>query len=105
MTNKRNTMKQMPIKDEVVVHVNYESSDLPATVRQFKPVVYKEGGTFCCILGPDRQTGIFASGSSVNEALRNWDANVHQRLSHHNEDDEVARFMLDSLSVSKKDVW
>lgn len=95
----------MVIKDEAVVPVNYESLDLPATVRQFKPTVFKEGNMYCCILGPDRQKGVFASGSSVKEAIRNWDANVHIRLNRHKEDDEVARFMLDSLSVSKKDVW
>lgn len=102
---KENTMKQMVIRDEAVVHVDYESSDLPATVRQFKPVIYEEGNAFCCILGPDRDKGIYSCGGSVKEAIHNWDASFHKRLSNYKEDDEVARFVLDTLSVSKKDVW
>jgi hypothetical protein len=101
----KNIMKQMLIREEAVVHVNYESSDLPATVRQFKPVIFKEDEAFCCILGPDRDKGIYGCGRSVKEAIHNWDASFHKRLSNYKEDDEVARFVLDSLSVSKKDVW
>lgn len=98
-------MKQMVISEEAVVHVNYESADFPATVRQFKPVIFKEKDSFCCILGPDKETGVFGCGRSVKEAIKDWDASFHKRLSNYKEDDEVARFLLDSLSVSKKDVW
>lgn len=98
-------MKQMVISDEVVVHLDYGSGDLPAAVRQFKPVVYKEGDLFCCILGPDRKSGVFGCGVSLKEAIKDWDVNFHKRLNAGREDDEVAQFLRDNLSVSKKDVW
>jgi hypothetical protein len=101
----KTVMKQMVVRKEEIVPINYESANTPATVRQFKPVVFKEGNSICCILGPDRQQGIFACGSTLTEALRNWDTVFHKRLNEHKEDDEVTRFVLDNLSVSKKDVW
>ena len=57
---------------ENIIPIDYDSPDLPAGVRQYKPTLYKNGTSYCCCYGPDPQTGIFGSGYSPDEALKNW---------------------------------
>jgi hypothetical protein len=68
------------LKKEVVLRIDYNSKDLPQSVRELKPTVYLEDkNTFCCILGEDPEAGIFGCGRTPFEALLNWDQHLQQK--------------------------
>ncbi len=98
-------MKQMNIDENLVVNIDYTDSALSAIVRQFKPVLFKDGELICCLLGPDRDQGIFGCGSTEDEAIKNWEDAFRERFESNNEEDEVAAYIKDTLAISKKDVW
>lgn len=87
------------------VPVDYESEDLPGSVKEFEPVVYKDGSSFCCILGPDPEEGVFGRGNTVREALTDWDVHLRERVNNHAEGDKIAEYVLDSIAASKWVIW
>lgn len=98
-------MQQMNIDKSKVVPIDFESEDLPLPVRQFKPALYKEGELFCCILGPDPETGVYACGATEDGAINKWIAALNERMKNQNPDDKVALYIKDTLAASKNDVW
>lgn len=98
-------MKQMSVDESLIVHIDYEDPALSSAVRQFKPVLYKEDELFCCILGPDREQGIYACGSTEDGAIRNWEDAFRERVKSKNDDDEIVLYIKDTLTTLKKDVW
>jgi hypothetical protein len=98
-------MEQMRIPEEMLVHFNYEAKDVPQTVRELRPVIFQDGNDFCCVLGPDMKKGIFACGLSPQEALKNWQRNLDQRIKNHSDNDEVANYVVDALKASNKKIW
>jgi hypothetical protein len=98
-------MQQMNIDESKLVPINFESSDVPPAVRQFKPTLYKDGELFCCILGPDIEQGVHACGVTEDEAINEWTAALKERMQNTNPDDAVALYIKDTLATSKNDVW
>jgi hypothetical protein len=91
-------MEQMKMDGLEVIEMNYESPGLPETVRKLKPAVYKDGQSFCCLLGPDPQQGVFGCGKTASEALSDWDLHVKDRAVDHPFGDEIAEFIIARLS-------
>lgn len=98
-------MKQMNIPRQMQVPVDYERKDLSGPVRQLRPVVWKEGTDFCCLLGPDPQEGVFGCGATAEAAINDWETHMKQRLQQAGLADEVAQYVKDALETSKDDVW
>ncbi|HKG08888.1 MAG TPA: hypothetical protein VKB19_20625 [Pedobacter sp.] len=98
-------MEQMNIADSMKVDIDFSNQDLPASVRKLEPLVWKDGDTFCCVLGPDSQDGIFGCGESPEAALADWDAHLAQRLATSGLDDEVAQYARDVLKAGDTEVW
>ncbi|MCF6404617.1 hypothetical protein L3C95_17100 [Chitinophaga filiformis] len=98
-------MQQMNLEGLNVVELNYESADLPKPVRDFKPQVYQDGDSFCCLLGPDPQAGIFGCGPSPTAAMEDWVGHFNDRIKHPSPDDPIATEICDYLTTNKKDVW
>ncbi|MGN6491179.1 MAG: hypothetical protein ACTHLE_04225 [Agriterribacter sp.] len=73
-------MKQMNMDGLEVITVDYDSHDLPAVAKIFKPVIYKDGTAYCCLLGPDPQAGIFGCGETPKEAVIDWEAHLQAGL-------------------------
>jgi len=65
-------MKRMSIDKEIML-VDFTREDIPASVKNFQPSVYRDGEMYHCILGTERDTGIFGSGKSIDEAMVEWD--------------------------------
>ena len=65
-------MKQTSI-DKEIMHVDYSQEGFPESAKNFMPSVYRDGEMYHCILGTDKETGIFGSGKSLNEAMIEWD--------------------------------
>jgi L-2-hydroxyglutarate oxidase LhgO len=68
-------MKAKSLEKEKVL-IGYTGENVPESVKNFMPDVYKDGDWFICILGvePDAVTG---EGKSVEDAMKNWD-DAHQ---------------------------
>src|SRR3954468_17574205 len=98
-------MEQMNVPEDWKVTVNFDDPVLPASIKTFRPLVYQEGEAVCCVLGPDPQEGIFGCGTTVDEAMRDWDEHLQDRIQYHKEDDEVARFISDTLKADVKKIW
>jgi len=58
----------------------------------------------CVVPGPDLQEGVFGCGSTTEEALKDWDDHLKDRIGDHKED-EVARYIMDTLKASVNKVW
>ena len=92
-------MEQMKINPEAIVSVDYENQDLPTSVQQFKPPVFREGNAFCVLLGPDPQSGIFGCGRSVEEALRDWDNHLADEIDNPRENNETTHYVMSHLNT------
>lgn len=88
-----------------VISINYEDPTLPKLVREFRPAVYLDGQDYCCLLGPDPQEGIFGCGHNRQDAINDWIQHFNERISKPAANDKVATEIIDSLSISKGDVW
>jgi hypothetical protein len=95
-------MRQMNMDGMETVEVNYESSRLSDLVKELRPVVYKDGDSFCCLLGPHPATGIFGCGMTQKAALADWELHLHQQLSDPDADGEVIQYVRDTMETSKQ---
>jgi hypothetical protein len=86
-------MKQMDWPEDEKEKIDFSDPQLPAAVRILQPLVYKDGGSYCVILGPDPQEGVFGCGKTATEALNDWNEQLHERMAHSNENDEVANYI------------
>jgi hypothetical protein len=86
-------MKQLQVPEEMKVMVDISDPDIPASVKQLKPVLFQEGDAYCCVLGPDPQAGVFGCGNSAKEALQDWNKNLQILKKSGKEADEVLRYI------------
>lgn len=98
-------MKQLSIEEHCIVPLDYDSLEFSPAVRQFRPTLYRDAESFCCILGPDHEHAIEGCGSTEDEALKMWEKAFKERLKSTGEDDELVQFIRDTLATSKEDVW
>lgn len=98
-------MKQMDIPQQMQVPVDFESQDLSRRIKELRPVVWREGTDFCCLLGPDPQEGIFGCGNTAEAAMNDWETHLRERIENASISDEVAQYAIDTLNISKDDVW
>jgi hypothetical protein len=86
-------MEQMKPDGLEVVSLDYTDDTIPESVQRTHPLVYMDGSAYCCILGPDPQTGIFGCGPSVNDALQDFDHHFQDRLANPVDGDPVSEFI------------
>ena len=58
--------------------IDYSAYD--EEVQKLKPRVYADGEVFCCLSGPDAETGIFGTGASPDAAIKSWRENLQERF-------------------------
>lgn len=67
------------------IEVDYSLYD--EAVQKLKPKVYRQGDSFCCLSGPDKETGIFGSGGTPDAAIQAWRSALEERFKRlHGED-------------------
>ncbi|WP_285009447.1 hypothetical protein [Pedobacter faecalis] len=98
-------MKQMNIDESLKVTVDFEDETLPETARELQPLVWKEQDRYYCLLGPDRDSGIFGTGESLEQAISSWNEQLVQHLRTAPEEDEVALYVKDMFNSSPDKVW
>lgn len=98
-------MEQMKIDEAAQLQIDMDSANIPASVKEFRPTVFKEGNAFCCVLGPDPQAGVFGRGRTADEAMHDWDSHLKDLMDKRPEGNAVAQHVIDTLAVSKNKVW
>jgi hypothetical protein len=98
-------MEQMSLSGLETVPVNFEQEDLPPSIKEFMPAVYRDGDAYCCILGPDPLAGVFGCGDSLTEALKDWDHQLKERIKEHEDGDPVAEYIMDTMQAKNWVVW
>ena len=81
-------MEQMNINADWQVAIDYEHSDVPTAVKELKPVVWKDGDSYCCLFGTDAASGIFGCGDTPIKALLDWDDHLRERIQQADPNDE-----------------
>lgn len=99
-------MRQMRIDPALRVPIDLRGASIPESVRQLDPVLFRDGSSYICLLGPDPQSGVYGSGRSPQEALSEWDKELRERLQlPENPQDDVLSYVRDSLESGEMHVW
>jgi hypothetical protein len=85
-----------------LVAINYEESGFPSSFLAFKPLVFRDGQIYCCLLGPNPQEGIFGFGNSVDYAISNWDLEFKKRLIKNPKKDPTVQFIAYKIRMYKR---
>ncbi|SIN65345.1 hypothetical protein [Chitinophaga niabensis] len=90
-------MEQMRINPVDQVFIDYESETISPYVYTFRPVVYEDGNAYCCILGPDREAGVFGSGTTPKDAMEDWEKHVQELIAGPKRNSSTAQFIIDNF--------
>jgi hypothetical protein len=55
--------------------IDYNSPNIPASVKELKPTIYKEGINWCVSSDEDIAGGILGYGVTPEQAMQDFDAN------------------------------
>lgn len=55
------------------IKIDYSKKEIPFSVKNFLPDVYRDGDVYYCIWGTDASNTIIGAGQNIDEALTNWD--------------------------------
>jgi hypothetical protein len=69
------------------------SAELSGPAGALRPVVFREGDSFCCLLGHDPQTGVMGCGSTPDAAVQDWNDRLKQHLAEHDDDDYIVQYV------------
>lgn len=72
-------MEQMNIPSELIVDFDYRHAD--KIIQVLKPVIWKDGDSYCCLLGPDPSIGIFGCGDTPEDATEDWQDSLKLAMS------------------------
>ena len=61
------------------VQVNFTDMNIPASVSNFRPEVYKDGECYICVLAPGTAHSIYGEGDTLEAALDAWDKAYHEK--------------------------
>jgi hypothetical protein len=86
-------MEQMNTDGLQVVRIDYGATDIPDSVQETRPVAYRRGEQYCCLVGPDEARGILGCGATMKEALTNFDLHFKIRLKQPVHGDPVTEFI------------
>lgn len=93
-------MEQLDIPSGLQLPINYQSSDVSGLVRYLRPVLFRKGGGYCCLLGPNTESGILGCGSSPQKAITDWERKIADLLLNAPEADQLVTFIKNALKTS-----
>jgi hypothetical protein len=96
-------MQQMQVPEEMKVNMDFQDESLPQSVKELRPLVWKDGDSFCCVLGSDPQLGIFGCGDTPTEALKDWDNHFQEWKDQPHDDKELELYIMETLNAKGKD--
>lgn len=98
-------MEQMNVDESMKVDIDFSEGVLPKSAKKLQPMVWKNGDSFCCLLGSDPQAGVFGCGDSPLLAIVEWDTHLTTRLAQASEADEVIQYVKDVYKADNTEVW
>jgi hypothetical protein len=90
-------MKQFQPGEDTRIMIDYSQADIPASARTLQPVVFEEGNAICAVFGPDPQAGVLGCGTTIKEALWDWDKHLQDFKDNYDPDDEVAVYLQEMI--------
>lgn len=96
-------MKQMNVADEYKIDFDYDAPNVPEMAKVLRPVIYKDGNSFSCLLGPNPEEGVFGSGHTAEEAVTMWAAVLTEHISNCKLDKQVTEYVREVLDAISKD--
>jgi hypothetical protein len=66
-------MEEFYTANETKVEINYSYEYLPTSVKNLHPLLFHDGKSYRCMLGPDLQLNIVGYGETPEAALYQWD--------------------------------
>jgi len=82
----------MKINPKQIIHMEFSG-----VASCLLPTVFKDGDSYCCITGSNPKTGVFGSGNTPEEAVKNWDDQLKEHLSKAGKNDEVVQYVNEIL--------
>lgn len=90
-------MKQPDINPDKIVKVK-----LTGSAKALQPTVYKDGDLFFCLLGASKN-GVLGSGTTIDDAISDWDKNLQTRLNIGDQNDDVVKMVIGLLNEQKQE--
>jgi hypothetical protein len=97
-------MEQMNVSEEQKIGFDFSRFRLPQYVNQLHPLLFKDGNTYCAVLGPDLMSGIYGCGDTPEDALIDWNDHLRERLRHPDAGDPVIQFVIKALDTQKTEI-
>ncbi|WP_443943899.1 hypothetical protein ACJVDH_13320 [Pedobacter sp. AW1-32] len=97
-------MEQMNVNEERKIDFDFSNFRLPKYVQEFQPLLYKDGGEYYAVLGPDLTKGITGHGASPEDALIDWTDHLSAQLRKPDMENPVMQFVMDTIYTHKRDV-
>jgi hypothetical protein len=98
-------MEQMNVEDSMKINIDFSEKVLPKSAKKLQPLVWKDGDSFCCLLGPDPEQGVYGCGDTALLAIDDWDTHLTSRLAEATEDDQVIQYVKDVYKADNTEVW
>lgn len=90
-------MKHFEINPEKVIKVEFTG-----VASILNPTLYKDGDSYCCILGPDPESGVIGCGRTPEKAVHDWDEHLKVHLSTASPSNAVVKIINAILLESRK---
>lgn len=98
-------MEQLNVDAYKKVSMDYNQGALPKSAGILQPLVYNENGQYHCLLGPNTETGIYATGNTPEDDVIEWDVQLKARLSTAAEEDKPNQYVKDVYKAKNTKVW
>jgi hypothetical protein len=66
----------MEITEEIQIELDYKSGNLSKAMKKLRPVVFKSGCGYLCVMKANSRSEIVGYGQSVSEAISDWEAQL-----------------------------
>lgn len=90
-------MEQLNIPPELQIPINYQAAEVSGMVKNLRPVLFRKGELYCCLLGPDIESGITGQGRNPQKAISDWERKVTDRIEHAPDTDQLALYLRHTL--------
>lgn len=65
--------------EKETINIDFTAQHIPEAVKNFRPYIYKDGDQYYCILGADKEHGIFGKGDTVELAMQDWERVLNEK--------------------------
>ena len=61
------------------VKIDFTAPGIPDAVKNFRPYMYKDADKYYCILGTDKEQGVFGVGDTAELAMQDWERSLNEK--------------------------